>query len=135
MCSLFRDFVDEGHRCSVLCPVGCQGSTLLCNSSLLSNYSQGHLRRNEVVIFSGWRQGAREVSRTRVKARLVVLKPGDLETDKSSRPVVKLHMNKFKRIGRRKHQVDEVRRAQVERRRLARIRRMMTRWWRTADSR
>ena len=85
---------------------------------LLSNYSQGHLRRNEVVIFSGWRQGAREVSRTRVKARLVVLKPGDLETDKSSRPVVKLHMNKFKRIGRRKHQVDEVRRAQVERRRL-----------------
>ena len=71
-----------------------------------------------MVIFSGWRQGAREVSRTRVKARLVVLKPGDLETDKSSRPVVKLHMNKFKRIGRRKHQVDEVRRAQVERRRL-----------------
>ena len=62
---------------------------------LLSNYSQGHLRRNEVVIFSGWRQGAREVSRTRVKARLVVLKPGDLETDKSSRPVVKLRMNKF----------------------------------------
>ena len=67
-----------------------------------------------MVIFSGWRQGAREVSRTRVKARLVVLKPGDLETDKSSRPVVKLRMNKFKRIGRRKHQVDEARRAQVE---------------------
>ena len=82
-----RDYVDEGHRCSVRCPVGCQG----------------HLRQNEVVIFSGWRQGGRLVSRTRVKARMVVLEPGDLEEDASRhQPVVKLRMNKFKRIGRKK---------------------------------
>ena len=94
-----RDYVDEGHRCSVRCPVGCQG----------------HLRQNEVVIFSGWRQGTRLVSRTRVKARLVVLKPGDLEDDQSGQPLVKLRMSKFKRIGRKKKQADEVRRIQQER--------------------
>ena len=97
-----RDYVDEGHRCTVRCPVGCQG----------------HLRQNEVVIFSGWRQGARLVSRSRVKARLLVVKPGDLEEEQSSQPVVKLRMNKFKRIGRKKKQADEVRRIQQERRRV-----------------
>ena len=100
-----RDYVDEGHRCSVRCPVGCQG----------------HLRQNEVVIFSGWRQAARLVSRTRVKARLVVLKPGDLEEDQSGQPVVKLRMNKFKRIGRKKKQADEVRRIQQERPRVEEV--------------
>ena len=104
-----RDYVDEGHRCTVRCPVGCQG----------------HLRQNEVVIFSGWRQGAKLVSRSRLKARLLVVKPGDLEEQQqSSQPVVKLRMNKFKRIGRKKKQANEVRRIQRERRRLEEERRL-----------
>merc|ERR1719209_1489902 len=50
-----RDYVDEGHRCTVRCPVGCQG----------------HLRPNELVIYESLRQGGRLLERKRIKGRFV----------------------------------------------------------------
>jgi len=56
-----RDYVDEGHRCTVRCPVGCQG----------------HLRPNELVIYESLRQGGRLLERKRIKGRFVEGDPGD----------------------------------------------------------
>jgi len=50
-----RDYVDDSHRCSVRCPVGCQG----------------HLRPNEAMLFAGFKVGERLVGRTRLRGRFV----------------------------------------------------------------
>ncbi len=44
-----RDYVDEGHRCTVQCPVGCQG----------------HLRPNEIVIYESFKWNGRLRGRRR----------------------------------------------------------------------
>jgi len=80
-----RDFIDEGHSCTVLCPVGCQG----------------HLRPNELVIFHSSKVAGRLVNRKRIKARLIHREKGDLEAASGSNPPIlaSLHMETFRRIG------------------------------------
>jgi len=50
-----RDYVDESHRCTRHCPVGCQG----------------HLRPNEIVIYESFRFEGRLQGRKRYKGRIV----------------------------------------------------------------
>jgi len=57
-----RDYIEEGHRCSVRCPVGCQG----------------HLRPNEVVVYSGWKLGSMLRGRSRLRGRFI--SPEELDT-------------------------------------------------------
>ena len=80
-----RDFIDQGHSCTVLCPVGCQG----------------HLRPNELVIIHSSKVAGRLVNRKRIKARLIHREKGDLEAVSGSNPPIlaSLHMDTFRRIG------------------------------------
>jgi len=73
-----RDYVDERHRCTVRCPVGCQG----------------HLRPNEIVIYESVRYDGRLLGRKRMKGRFV---EGDVDDEDES--VVALEMTDFRRIG------------------------------------
>ncbi|XP_023340334.1 SPRY domain-containing SOCS box protein 4 [Eurytemora carolleeae] len=50
------DFSDESHRCSRVCPVGCQG----------------HLRPNEIIIYEGIDVNGRLQERKRFKGRLII---------------------------------------------------------------
>merc|ERR1719244_2210071 len=93
-----RDYVEEGHRCSVRCPVGCQG----------------HLRPNEVVVYSGWKIGERLVSRSRWRGRFVTM-----EGDEDSEVVTaQLEMGaNYRRIGGRssRRRLEERRNGVLER--------------------
>eukprot|EP00092_Neocalanus_flemingeri_P008647 GFUD01009316.1.p1 GENE.GFUD01009316.1~~GFUD01009316.1.p1 ORF type:complete len:719 (-),score=167.90 GFUD01009316.1:112-2268(-) len=71
-----RDYVDDRHRCTVRCPVGCQG----------------HLRPNEIVIYESVRYDGRLLGRKRIKGRFVEGDPGD-------QVVAALEMTDFRRIG------------------------------------
>jgi len=71
-----RDYVDERHRCTVRCPVGCQG----------------HLRPNEIVIYESVRYDGRLLERKRMKGRFV-------EGDVGEEVVAALEMTDFRRIG------------------------------------
>jgi len=71
-----RDYVDERHRCTVRCPVGCQG----------------HLRPNEIVIYESVRYDGRLLGRRRMKGRFVEGEVGD-------EVVAALEMTDFRRIG------------------------------------
>jgi len=71
-----RDYVDDRHRCTVRCPVGCQG----------------HLRPNEIVIYESVRYEGRLLGRRRMKGRFVEGEPGD-------QVVAALEMTDFRRIG------------------------------------
>jgi len=71
-----RDYVDERHRCTVRCPVGCQG----------------HLRPNEIVIYESVRYDGRLLGRRRMKGRFVEGEAGD-------EVVAALEMTDFRRIG------------------------------------
>jgi len=71
-----RDYVDESHRCTVRCPVGCQG----------------HLRPNEIVIYESVRYENRLLGRRRMKGRFVEGDPGD-------EVVAALEVTDFRRIG------------------------------------
>jgi len=94
-----RDYVDEGHRCTVSCPVGCQG----------------HLRPNEIVIYESTRYNGRLFERKRTKGRFVTGGAGD-------DVVVSLDMTDFRRIGgggrgvrRRREEAAPAQRAEVDR--------------------
>ena len=50
-----RDYVDERHRCTINCPVGCQG----------------HLRPNEIVIYESFKFEGRLRGRKRYKGRII----------------------------------------------------------------
>jgi len=50
-----RDYVDERHRCTIHCPVGCQG----------------HLRPNEIVIYESFKFEGRLRGRKRYKGRII----------------------------------------------------------------
>jgi len=50
-----RDYVDETHRCSDACPVGCQG----------------HLRPNEIVIYESFKFRGKLCGRRRYKGRII----------------------------------------------------------------
>jgi len=50
-----RDYVDDRHRCTVQCPVGCQG----------------HLRPNEIVIYESFKWKGRLRGRRRYKGRII----------------------------------------------------------------
>lgn len=50
-----RDYVDERHRCTVHCPIGCQG----------------HLRPNEIVIYESFKFEGRLRGRKRYKGRII----------------------------------------------------------------
>merc|ERR1719348_1303130 len=50
-----RDYVDERHRCTVHCPVGCQG----------------HLRPNEIVIYESFKFEGKLRGRKRYKGRII----------------------------------------------------------------
>merc|ERR1719510_2942967 len=50
-----RDYVDERHRCTLQCPVGCQG----------------HLRPNEIVIYESFKWNGRLSGRRRYKGRII----------------------------------------------------------------
>jgi len=73
-----RDYVDERHRCTVRCPVGCQG----------------HLRPNEIIIYESIRYDGRLLGRKRIKGRFV-------EGDVGEEDVTSLVMTEFRRIGSR----------------------------------
>lgn len=50
-----RDYVDERHRCTINCPIGCQG----------------HLRPNEIVIYESFKFEGRLRGRKRYKGRII----------------------------------------------------------------
>ena len=50
-----RDYVDQRHRCTINCPVGCQG----------------HLRPNEIVIYESFKFEGRLRGRKRYKGRII----------------------------------------------------------------
>lgn len=50
-----RDYVDDRHRCTIHCPVGCQG----------------HLRPNEIVIYESFKFEGRLRGRRRYKGRII----------------------------------------------------------------
>jgi len=50
-----RDYVDERHRCTIHCPIGCQG----------------HLRPNEIVIYESFKFEGRLRGRKRYKGRII----------------------------------------------------------------
>merc|ERR1719341_3196304 len=50
-----RDYVDERHRCTIHCPVGCQG----------------HLRPNEIVIYESFKFEGRLRGRKRYKGCII----------------------------------------------------------------
>merc|ERR1711915_78630 len=68
-----RDYVDERHRCTVRCPVGCQG----------------HLRPNEIIIYESIRYDGRLLGRKRIKGRFV-------EGDVGEEDVTSLVMTEFR---------------------------------------
>jgi len=78
-----RDYVEETHRCSNRCPVGCQG----------------HLRPNEVVVCAGWKQGSKLTGRTRWRGRFV--SAADMDTsEKDDVVLAELDMGpNLRRIG------------------------------------
>merc|ERR1719232_893016 len=50
-----RDYVDDRHRCTINCPIGCQG----------------HLRPNEIVIYESFKFEGRLRGRKRYKGRII----------------------------------------------------------------
>jgi len=86
-----RDYVDEGHRCTVRCPVGCQG----------------HLRPNELVIYESVRHGGRLLERRRIKGRFVEGDPGD-------QVVSALQVTDFRRVSGRGRLTERNRRRRME---------------------
>lgn len=90
-----RDYVDDNHRCSVRCPVGCQG----------------HLRPNECVVYLAREEGGLLTSRRRLKARLVRDQGGHTDV-----VLAQLRMKSYRRIGRKRRRGQE----EEERRRQAR---------------
>ena len=115
-----RDYVDEGHRCTVSCPVGCQGhlrwaSKLHCVLLTIVQCCLDVYRPNEIVIYESTRYNGRLFERKRTKGRFVTGGAGD-------DVVVSLDMTDFRRIGgggrgvrRRREEAAPVHRAEVDR--------------------
>jgi len=66
-----RDYVDDRHRCTIHCPIGCQG----------------HLRPNEIVIYESFKFEGRLRGRRRYKGRIIynINHSREHETSASSR--------------------------------------------------